>query len=236
MRRAWKHAIAIAAFFVARPALAFHAGKTVDTTPGAGGGGGLTCIGLPTERGLTCAACHTDAPGKITINLNEPTPALFSSFSYEPGKTYPLTATLNGDATKIDHFNSLAFVVVDDKGATVGTIGNFTSDDFYQAQTGAIISAGTKWNITTWTFSWTAPSTPGGRVHLHVAAVSGNGANVPGLTITDPFGDDVFVGKLDLDPAGATASREDDDASPFAFFACAIFFRRRGVAARDREG
>ena len=119
MRRVWKHQVAIAAFFVARPALAFHAAALYDKAPGAGGGGGITYIGLPSERGLTCAACHIDALGKISINLNEPTPALFSSFTYEPGKTYPLTATLNGDATKIDHFNSLAVAVVDDKGATV---------------------------------------------------------------------------------------------------------------------
>jgi hypothetical protein len=211
-----------------KSALAFHAGKDFDKLPGAGGGGGLTYAGVPLEHGLTCAACHTDAPGKITISLNESTNSLFSNFMYEPGKSYPLTATLSGDATKIDHFDSLAVSIVDDKGAAVGAISGFGADDFFQAGNGSIVSAGTKWDVTTWTFTWTAPATQVGKIHLHVASVAGNAANVPGLSISDPFGDDVFVGTLDLDPAGAAASNDDDDASsPFAYFACAFFFLKR---------
>lgn len=227
MRRAWKPALAFAFLLAAKPALAFHAGSDMDKVPGAGGGGGITYAGVPTEHGLTCAACHTEAPGKITINLNESTNSLFTNFSYESGKSYPFTATMSGDTTKIDHFNSLAVGVVDDQGNAVGTIGGFGADDFYQAANGTILSAGKKWNVTTWTFTWTAPATQVGRVHLHVASVNGNAAGVPGLTISDPFGDDVFVGTLDLDPAGATATRDADGSSPFAYFACAFFFRKR---------
>jgi len=226
MHRAWKPAL-IAILLAPSPALAFHAGSDMDKVPGAGGGGGLTYVGVPTEHGLTCAACHTDAPGKIAINLNDSTNSLFSNFTYEVGKSYPLTATLSGDTTKIDHFDSIAVSIVDDQGKAVGTISGFGADDFYQAANGSILSAGKKWNVTTWTFTWTAPDAQVGRVHLHVASVAGNAAGVPGLTISDPFGDDVFVGTLDLDPAGATASRDESEPSPFAFFACAFFFRKR---------
>jgi hypothetical protein len=216
VHRAWKSALVIASLFVARPALAFHAGAEYDKQPGAGGGGGLFYTGVASERGLTCPACHTNAPGKISINLNESTNSLFTSFSYEPGKTYPLTATLGGDATKIDHFNGLSVSIVDDQGNPAGTISGFGADDFYQASNGTIASAGTtKWNVTTWTFSWTAPATSvTGRVHLHVASVAGNAAGVPGLSLSDPWDDDVFVGTLDLDPTAATASLQGESHDP----------------------
>ena len=81
--------------------------------------------------------------------------------------------------------------------------------------------------MTTWTFSWTAPQNPIGPVHLHVASVAGNAAGLPGLTLTDPFGDDVFAGTLDLDPDGRTSSRDGTSSPLWAGLGLLIFKRRK---------
>lgn len=233
MRRAWKQRIVVAAAltFAPRAALAFHAGSTFDKPPGAGGGGGVFYTGAPGDRGFTCAACHLNAPGKIRISLSESTGTLFTNLRYSPGATYPMTATLKNDPTTIDHLNSIAVTVVDDAGNPAGTIGGFSPDDFYQGSSGTIVAAGTKPNVTTWTFSWTAPQNAIGPVHLHVASVAGNAAGLPGLTLTDPFGDDVFAGTLDLDPDGRTSSR-DGTSSPLWAGLGLLFFKRRKEGPR----
>jgi hypothetical protein len=232
MHRAWKHAVAALAalwlLMLPRAALAFHIGSDYDKPPGAGGGGGLFYTGAPAERGFTCAACHTGAPGNIRVSLSEASGSLLSSLTYTPGTTYALTATLVGDTTTIDHFDAIAVSIVDDAGAPIGSIGGFSSDDFYQSSNGTIASVTRQPNVTSWNFSWTAPVTGAGRAHLHVAAVAGNAAGLPGLTLTDPFGDDVFAGTLDLDPDTTTGSRDASSSSyAWAGLAGCVFFRKR---------
>ena len=211
MRRARKHAVAVgfAAMLVAGPALAFHAGDVFDKPPGAGGGGGTFYLGVPSERGWTCAGCHTDAPGTIRVELDSSPRSLFDSGAYVPGQAYAITAKLIGEHEGLDaplaNFNAIGVAVVDSGGDPAGSIAGYAAEDFYASGPATIVSAGQALGATSWTFTWRAPATATGRVAIHVAAVDGNGANGgPNGTLTDPWGDDVFVGALSLDPPAGT--------------------------------
>jgi hypothetical protein len=216
MRRARKHAVAVAiaalATLAPASAWAFHAGDVFDKPPGAGGGGGIFYIGVPSERGWTCAGCHTDAPGTIRIELDSNPRSLFDSGSYAPGQAYAISAKLIGEHEGLNsplaNFNSLGVEVVDAKGNPAGTIAGYAAEDFYASGPATIMSAGQRIGATSWTFTWHAPPTTAGRLSIHVAAVDGNGANSgPNGTLTDPWGDDVFVGALSLDPPAAPSQQ-----------------------------
>jgi hypothetical protein len=104
-----------------------------------------------------------------------------------------------------------------------------------------IVSAGQKPNLTSWTFQYTAPDPAVGPVTLYLAAVDGNGANSPPTkTLTDPFGDDVFVATVTLQPSGM-ASREPDFRGALACLVSVVVLggaRRRGRRgpSHDRSG
>src|SRR5581483_673548 len=97
-----------------------------------------------------------------------------------------------------------------------------------------LVDAGKRAGVTSWTFTWTAPPSGSGPVTFYVALVDGNGAgSAPGVTLTDPFGDDVVAGAITIDEASAAmiprylrhatakrapappASRSGDDTVPF---------------------
>jgi hypothetical protein len=215
MHRAGKRAVAAAACALATlapaSALAFHAGDVFDKPPGAGGGGSIFYIGVPSERGWTCAACHTDAPGTIRLELDSNPTDLFDASTYAPGQAYALTATLLGEHEGLDsplaNFNSLGVSVVDATGQPAGSL-SASADDFYASGPATIMSSGTRVGATSWAFTWHAPPTSVGPVSIHLAAVDGNGANSgPNGTLTDPWGDDVFVGSLAIDGPAASGQQ-----------------------------
>jgi hypothetical protein len=114
-------------------------------------------------------------------------------------------------------YNSIVVEMVDAYGNPAGSFGGFALDQLYQTfSQGTIASAGTQPNLTSWTFTWTAPaSTAGpeggapGAVTMYLAAVKGNGANSgTNGTLTDPFGDDFFSVQVAFTEAGVpTAGR-----------------------------
>jgi hypothetical protein len=240
MRRAGKHAVAAAACALAMlapaSALAFHAGDVYDKPPGAGGGGGTFYAGVAPERGWTCAACHTNAPGTIRVELDSNPRDLFDSSSYLPGQAYAIDATLIGEHEGLGspqaNFNSITVTVIDENGQPAGSLS--ASDDFYASGVATIASAGQRVGATKWSFTWHSPPSSVGPVSIHVACVDGNGANGgPNGTLTDPWGDDVFVGSLDL--AGPTAPAQQG----FGFAAVGLTvtwaFRRLRGARREKR-
>jgi hypothetical protein len=185
-----------------------------DKPPGAGGADGIFYAGAPAEHGWRCTFCHQDPPGNISVHLDVVPSDLFGSFSYQPGHAYTFTARMTGGDTTPGQskYNSVVVEMVDADGNPAGSFGGFAPDQLYQAfSPGTIASAGTQANITSWTFTWTAPaSTAGpsggapGPVTMYLAAVKGNGANSgPNGTLTDPFGDDFFSVQVAFTDAAA---------------------------------
>jgi hypothetical protein len=192
-------------------ARAFHAGAVFDKPASAGGGGGIFYVGAPRDRVWDCSACHVDAPGTIRLDLTSVPAALFTDRRYVPGQAYVITAKLIGEheglASPQANYNSFAIAAVDDKGDPTGRFSGYASDDFYDGGV-ALVDSGKKVGLTTWTLTWTAPPAGRGRVNFHVALVDGNGANSPsGVTLTDPFGDDLVIGSVGVDEA-SVAFRE----------------------------
>lgn len=222
MRRARKRSVTAAAALAASltaslavslaalpSALAFHAGAMFDKPPGAGGGGGIFYTGAPLEHGWNCTLCHENPPGKIKVRLAVEPSDLFTTFTLKPGQTYSFTATLEGESvgvsSPLSNFNTIAASFTDEKGFPAGSIGGFAAEDFYTGGPSTIVSAGQKVGVTSWAFQYTAPDAPAGPVTFHLAAVDGNGANSPPTkTLTDPFGDDVFVAAIQFQ-SGASA-------------------------------
>lgn len=204
--------IVIALLFLPRTAHAFHAGNMFDKAPGAGGGGGVFYVGAPKrDKGWNCIACHRDPEGKIRVVLVSDPPGLFETFRYELGKTYALEAKLEGEHRGANaggsNFNGIAVSILrKDDGSAAGEISGYAADVFYGSGPTTIASAGQRSGENRWTFQWTAPTTSVGIVTIHLGAVDGNGAEGAGgsQTLTDPWGDDVYVGALAIDPPPGT--------------------------------
>lgn len=223
-----------------KAAHAFHAGSIFDKPPGAGGGGGLFYTGAPFDKGWTCELCHIDAPKKIKLRLQVDPPDLFQTFQLTPGQTYTFTAFLDGESkglgSSLSNYNTMGVSITDSKGISTGSIGGFAPEDFYAGGPTTIISTGQKPGMTSWSFSYTAPMDVPAAVDMYLVAVDGNGADSPPtMTLTDPFGDDVFTAVVHM-KSGATALRAPPRPSggnwiSIAFvpaaFACARLSRRR---------
>jgi hypothetical protein len=214
-------AIAAAAFLLAcllaRSALAFHAGDMFGKPAGAGGGGGVFYTGVPAERGWSCSACHVDAAGLVSITLQADAQQDLADGQYAPKRAYRMTATLTGEHEGLPragfnsaaNFNSLAVSIIDQAGKPAGSISGYAAEDFYANGAATIVSAGQQVGATSWQFTWTAPGAGAGPVSIHIAAVDGNGANSPpSVTLTDPWGDDVFVGTLVLAEGGSAGTAD----------------------------
>jgi hypothetical protein len=249
MRRAWKPALIVALTLASRSAFAFHAGSTFDKPPGAGGGGGIFYTGSPIEKGWDCRACHVNAEGRIKVRLQVDPPALFEKFRYVPSQTYKLTATLEGEHLGLTspraNFNGLAVALANPKGEPVGSLSG-PPDLFISGGPATITSAGQKTAITTWTFDWQSPPPGTGAARIHLAAVDGNGAESgPTGTLTDAFGDDVFVATVELEEEGrmglapAVPAEPSDPGlvrwSAIALVATAVATRRKLQRGRDSK-
>jgi hypothetical protein len=198
-------------------AWAFHAGSTFDKPPGAGGAGGLYYAGSKLSHGWNCRMCHEGVSGPMSMLVTVDPPELFKTFEYVPGQAYTFTATMKGEHLGLDNplsnYNSVVAEVVDDtNNYTIGSMGGFAAEELYSPYPSAVISAGQKPNVTSWKFTWTAkdPDTlmpVSGPVTLFLAAVDGDAASSPGMTLTDPFNDDVFTGSVKLKAAPGMMGR-----------------------------
>jgi hypothetical protein len=99
------------------------------------------------------------------------------------------------------NYNAIALAVVDAGGQAAGSIAGYAADELYESGPATIVTAGQHPGRTSWSFTWTAPQAGTGTVAIHLAAVDGNGAGGTVGTLTDPWGDDVFVGTLTIDDA-----------------------------------
>src|SRR5207248_442865 len=119
---------------------------------------------------------------------------LLTGQRYTPGTAYVITARLVGEHRGLgsprSNYNALVFTALDPAGVSVGTFSGYSAEDLYESG-GVVASSGKKPNVTSWTFTWTAPPAGTGQVTLHAALVDGNGANSPpSVTLTDPWDDD----------------------------------------------
>lgn len=204
---------------VAAPATAwaYHAGSTFDKPPGAGGAGGLYYAGTRLSHGWNCRMCHEGVSGPMSVQLTVDPPELFSKFEYVPGQAYTFTATMKGEHLGLDNplsnYNSIVAEIVDEtNNFSIGSMGGFAAEELYSPYPSAVISGGQKPNQTSWKFTWTAKNPDDllpvhGPVTLFLAAVDGDAASSPGLTLTDPFNDDVFTGSVKLKEAAGTMGR-----------------------------
>jgi MYXO-CTERM domain-containing protein len=161
--------------------------------------------------------CHEGPAGTMKVQLTVDPPELFSKYEYVPGQAYTFTATMKGEHLGLDaplaNYNALVAEMVDGKdNFSIGSMGGFAAEELYSPYPSAVISAGQKPNQTSWKFTWTANNpddlTPvHGPVTLFLAAVDGDAAHSPGMTLTDPFNDDVFTGNLKLKEAPGTMGR-----------------------------
>jgi len=76
----------------------FSSGATFDNTANqpADGGGGIPFDGAPRWTSHTCAVCHTNAPGQITIRLEADHPELFTT-GYTPNMQYHLRVVMENE-------------------------------------------------------------------------------------------------------------------------------------------
>lgn len=187
----------------AASARAWHTGRLFSDPAGAGGGGGYFYTGSPRERGWTCTTCHVDAPRTLRVSIAS-AEGLFSSRRYTPGAVYSITVRIENEtlglAASRSNFNSMALTVLDGSDAPAGTLGGYDATRFFARGTSILASSATTVGETEWVFTWTAPPVGSGRVTFYLAVVDGDGAGSgPTETLTDPFGDDVALGRLEID-------------------------------------
>jgi hypothetical protein len=184
----------------------FHA---ADADPGAGG---ILGMGGARDYTITCANCHVKGAGQIGLTLTldgAPPPAM-----YRPGHTYQVTAAITGEhlfcmdpsMNATGNHNEIGFTAEDDSGNVAGGFGaDYGSSASCpqappdnQTFTGTTLTYGdchgvntTGGNVTSWSFSWTAPAAGSGRVTLYYVGVDGN-------CMMDSFNDDVKVANVKM--------------------------------------
>jgi hypothetical protein len=201
---------AAATLGVAAPASSFHAGNLFDKPPGAGGGGGLFYVGSPRERGWTCTACHQDPPHAMRVSVRADPPEVLQQGAYVPESivrfTFELQSETKGRSSPLSNYNSLVAAILDTEAAAAGAVSGFAAEDFFTRGSSILASAGRTPNEIVWSFDWTAPAAGSGPVTIYAAVVDGNGAgSAPTVTLTDPFDDDVWVGRTTLEERSTEA-------------------------------
>ena len=170
----------------------FHQPASFEASAGAGGGNRVYFDGSPRQKGYDCTACHTGAPRSITAQLVLTPPA---AGAYQPGATYSIAVTLAGEHAGFgtaNNQNGFVTEFVDDAGKPAGTLSSPDVSLVAVIDDGAVVS-GEGRDVTTWTFTWTAPPAGSGAATLHLAMVDGNGAASAGVPQNDPGGDDVAL-------------------------------------------
>jgi hypothetical protein len=93
--------------------------------------------------------------------------------------------------------NTFALEIVDADSNAAGLFSGFDANVERPPGQELVVGRGEVDGVTRWSFEWTAPSN-GGPLSLHLAGVDGDGAAGRFGRTGDPFGDDVFVGDLEL--------------------------------------
>jgi MYXO-CTERM domain-containing protein len=221
--------LALACVLAASTAHAFPTGNQFDEDPLLhDGGGGIAFDGSPRFTGHTCAVCHTNAPGKISVRLEADHPELFTD-GWQPNMQYHLRVVLlnewaaadqqsKGDAcgfnvdpyTRCDQ-NGFALEFADLDGAAKGKFVPFANGACVNTGTGptdadvrvmmdglAVTHNGAHHGQVQWDLCWTAPGSMNGVLTAYVAAVDGNGGDGTMNFPADTFGDDVAAGAVPI--------------------------------------
>jgi uncharacterized protein (TIGR03382 family) len=227
--------IALALAVAAGTAYAFPTGSQFDLDPVMyDGAGGIAFDGAPRWTSHTCAVCHTNAPGLISIRLEADHPELFTT-GYTAAMQYHLRVVMDGEheglpyakfgdnygfttdpyqpcdengfAVELDDINGTprgTFAVVVDNACAPGSTS--TDVDAYILKDGtAAMHSGAHDAQVAWDVCWTAPPAGTGTVTAFVAAVDGNGGDGTINFPNDTIGDDVAAGQVPIAEAGATA-------------------------------
>jgi hypothetical protein len=192
-----------------------------DSNPRAGAGG-IYSNGSSRDWGLTCANCHINnknQQGSIDASI-VPNPAwemVNGVAAYKPGQVYTITFNLLNEhnlapmAHPMDNLNGFTLTVEDSGGKTAGVFTSDTNPPVSSAACPAMAPAmlpktGTTYvygdchgilylptpNITSWTFTWTAPKAGSGTLTVFYGVVDGDHDGASSLD------DDVKVGTLKL--------------------------------------
>jgi hypothetical protein len=158
-----------------------------DANPG---GGGILGTGGGHDYGIKCTDCHVDRKTEAGLAFAMTFSPALANGTYSAGQRYTITARLSGATMPCapgftDNTDNFAATFEDASGASAGML---AADDGQSAPSCTLPSpapAGTTAldgdckvvfgqgkNVTTWTFTWTAPTT--GTVRVFWGAVDGN--------------------------------------------------------------
>lgn len=216
----------------AHVAAAFPTGDQFDLKPiDEDGAGGIAFTGSPRWAGHTCAVCHTDAPGRVSLRLESDRPELFVD-GWKPNQQYHLRVVLENTWANEAHrgakdncgFDTMPYVSCDQNGfalelAAAGShpIGVFApyangqcmppnamvdADIRVLADKSAVTHSGTHMGMTAWDLCWTAPAAGAGVITAYIAGVDGNGGDGTLKFPTDSTGDDVAAGAVPIPELG----------------------------------
>jgi uncharacterized protein (TIGR03382 family) len=225
--------VAAALSVLAALSCGFAAGPQFDLDPVmSDGGGGIAFDGAPRWISHTCAVCHTNAPGQISIDLEADHPELFTT-GYQSGMQYHLRVVMNGEHEGLAFkasgdncgfgttpyapcdLNGFGLEIDDQSGTPRGTYalvsgsdcatgsGTVVGADAYILKDGtAAMYSGVHAGTTSWDVCWTAPASGTGALTAYVAMVDGNGGSGSNFP-NDTTGDDVAAGQVPILEAGA---------------------------------
>ena len=215
----------------------FAGGAQFDSDPVMfDGAGGIAFNGAPRWTSHTCAVCHTNAPGMISIRLEADHPELFTTgysanmqyhlrvvmenetegLAYKangdncgPTTTPYVPCDLNGFSLEIDDAAGTprgTYALVDGSDCAPGSDNVIGADAYILKDGTAAIYSGVHSGTTSWDVCWTAPASGTSVLTAYVAAVDGNGGDGTVNFPNNTTGDDVFAGQVPIQEAGATTT------------------------------
>jgi uncharacterized protein (TIGR03382 family) len=215
----------------------FAAGPQFDADPVMfDGGGGIAFTGAARWTSHTCAVCHTNAPGQISIELEADHPELFTT-GYQRGMQYHLRVVMQGEHEGLQYkangdncgfgtmpyapcdLNGFGLEIDDDAGNPQGTYAVVDNDacatgsgvvigaDAYILKDGtAAMYSGAHSGTTSWDVCWTAPASGSASLTAFIAMVDGNGGDGTANFPNNTTGDDVAAGQVPIPLAGGAAT------------------------------
>jgi uncharacterized protein (TIGR03382 family) len=143
----------------------------------------------------------------MQMRIDSNPPELIGAGTYVPDATYSMTVHMVGEHRGLaSPLNSNTFVLetLDANQATAGFFVGLGANVERPASEEIVVARGENERETTWTFEWIAPPAGSGPLTMWLAGVDGDGAEGRLGRTTDPLGDDVYVGSLELSESGAT--------------------------------
>lgn len=213
----------------AREARAFPTGLQFDADALLkDGGGGIAFDGSPRFTSHTCAVCHTDPPGIISIRLEADDQTLFTD-GWKPGQQYHMRVVMLNEWADVQYqsagdncgFSVTPYTPCDDNGFALemDDLTGKPTGSYVPVVTGACANSGTipldvdirvltdgtavthngaHSGMTTWDLCWTAPAAGVGVITAYVTEVDGNGGDGTINFPNNTTGDDVAAGAVPM--------------------------------------